>query len=47
MHPLGKAENYEGIIVIQKESDRKDILWLAANLATLKYEFEKKYGEKI
>lgn len=46
MHPLGKAENYEGIIAIQKESDRKDILWLEANLSALKYTFEKKYGEK-
>ena len=47
MHPIGKASTYEEIILLQKESDKKDILWFEATLQALKYSYKEKYGEEL
>ena len=47
MNPIGKASNYDEIISLQKEKDKKDILWLEANIRSLKNRYKQKYNEEI
>lgn len=44
MHPIGKASTYDEILSLEREADKKDILWLEATLISLKESYKKKYN---